>query len=91
MKQYKFIEEGNENVYDPEYLEILLEVQEEIQEAENTEQLNHVKTKIIDKLNDIKSKVESGFEANKLEDVYEMLKLMKFYLSLLTQAENRQF
>ncbi len=89
--KYKYIEEGNENVHDPEYLEVLLEIQDEIQNAENIEDLNIVKIKIVDKINDLKLKIGDSFDANRLEDVYELLKLMKFYLSLLTQAEKKEF
>ena len=68
-----------------------MEVQEEIQNAENIEQLTIIKQRIVDKLNSIKVKIGESFEANNLENVFELLKLMKFYLSLLTQAENKEF
>ena len=89
LRKYKYIEEGNENVHDTEYLELLMEVQEEIQAAESKDQLVLIKNKIVDKLKDIKFKIEVSFEGNRLDEVYEMLKLMKFYLSLLNMAEKK--
>lgn len=91
MRKYKYIEEGNENVNDPEYLEVLMELQDEILSAENNEELNIIRNKIIDKLKEIKVTIGESFDLNKLEDVYENLKLMKFYLSLLNHAENKEF
>ena len=91
MRKYKYIEEGNENINDPEYLEVLMEIQDEILSAENREELNVIRNKIIEKLNEIKVTIGESFDSNKLEDVYENLKLMKFYLSLLNHAENKEF
>lgn len=91
LKKYKYIEEGNETINDTEYLEVLMEVQDEIQNAENTEQLTNIRNKIIYKIKDIKEKIGESFDSNRLEDVYELLKLMKFYLNLFNLAENREF
>lgn len=90
LRKYKYIEEGNENVFDQEYLEILLEVQDEIQNAESKEHLATIKMKIVDKINDLKSKIGDNFETNRLDDVYELLKLKKFYLSLLSLADRKE-
>ena len=86
----KNIEEGSENVNDNEYLEILMDIQDDIQYSTSEDELNKIKNKILAKITEIKLKIENCFESNKLEEVYEQLKLMKFYLSLLNQAENRQ-
>ena len=90
MKGKKSIEEGNENVNDIEYLEILMDVQDDIQYSNTDDELNKIKNKIISKITEIKAKIEICFEKVKLEEVYEHLKLMKFYLSLLNQAENKK-
>lgn len=73
------------------YLEVLLDVQEEIQNCETIEELIPIKNKIIEKINNIKISVCDSFDNNKIENVYELLKLMKFYLSLLNQADMREF
>ena len=90
LKGMKNIEEGSENVNDNEYLEILMDIQDDIQYSTSEDELNKIKNKILAKITEIKLKIENCFESNKLEEVYEQLKLMKFYLSLLNQAENRQ-
>lgn len=77
-------------MFDQEYLEILLEVQDEIQNAESKEHLATIKMKIVDKINDLKSKIGDNFETNRLDDVYELLKLKKFYLSLLSLADRKE-
>ena len=91
LKKYKYIDEETEIVHDPEYLEILMEIQENIESAITKEELTIIKTKIILKIDDIKNRISETFGNNRLEDVYENLRLMKFYLSLLNQAETRVF
>jgi molecular chaperone HscB len=84
-------EEMSSNVHDIVLLEALMEYQERIEESESLNELNLIKSEIINKIESSKIQIERNFRQNDLTNVLENLKLVKFNLSILENIDRKLY
>jgi hypothetical protein len=85
----KGIEEGEKSERNQEFLEELMEVQEKIEESEGKEQLFILRDEVLEKINCSKLELEINFRNGDLDKVTQILRSIKFHLTLLEQINSK--
>jgi molecular chaperone HscB len=89
LKGMKGIEEGEKSERNQEFLEELMEVQEKIEESEGKEQLFILRDEVLEKINCSKLELEINFRNGDLDKVTQILRSIKFHLTLLEQINSK--
>jgi len=89
LKGFDNISEGNSTIKDTKYLQIFMEIQERIEEAESKEEIMEIKKELDEEIKNLTQNIDKYFENEKLEKVLENLKTLKFNLSLLENINNK--
>lgn len=88
LKGYESIEEGNATIKDQIYLETFMDIQEQIEEAQTKEEFMEIKKCLDEKIFFLTNELNKNFESEDLEKALEVLKTIKFNMSLSEQINN---
>jgi len=89
LKGFDNIGETNTTIKDKKFLMAFMDLQERIDEAETKEEILEIKDEIEDEITSLTKELEQNFESEKLDKVLEVLKSIKFNLSLLDNINNK--
>jgi len=83
------VEEKTETIHNVEFLQMLMDIQERIEECSNKEELYQIKREIELKIKLSKDQIEKYFSNEEISKVLEILKSIKFHLTILEQINNK--
>ena len=89
IRGYPYVEESSSTEYDQNFLENLLDLQEQIEECQTREELLIKKNQIVDIIKSDIYKVEHLFKLNECEQILEILKKVKFHSNIIDQINNK--
>lgn len=89
LKGYENINEITATIKDKKFLMQFMDFQERIDEAETKEELMEIKAKIDQEIKSLTNELDKNFEIEQLEKALEILKSIKFNLSLLESINNK--
>lgn len=89
LKGVETINENSKNVFDKELLESLMDFQEKVEDCQTDEELLEIKSQILNKIKILKTNLEEKFDKNEINKILEILKLIKFNLTILEHIENK--
>lgn len=89
LKGFDSVAENDATITDNKFLMHFMDIQERIDDAETKEELLEIKAEIDNEIKSLTGELDKNFENEQLEKALEVLKSIKFNLSLLENVNNK--
>jgi hypothetical protein len=89
MKGLPYVKESSSSEHNQDFLETLLEIQEKIEISQTNEELNGIKNEILQIIKLDLSEVNKLFLTGPTDEIFNILKKVKFYSNIIDQINNK--
>jgi hypothetical protein len=89
MKGLPYVQDSSSSEHNQEFLETLLEIQEKIELCQTNDELNLIKNEILQVIKSDLSEVDKLFQTERINEILDILKKVKFYSNILDQINNK--